>query len=327
MAKSEHLDILNQGVDVWNQWRRENKHIRPDLTDANLRGRQLSEADFHGAFLDRADFAEAILVRTYFRAASLQGASFCSATLAENVFDDTDLEDTDFSRALIGWEMFGRVDLSKVKGLETIVHGGPSTIGIEAIRRSGGNIPGEFLRGCGVPDNFIEYMGSLVGKAWEYYSCFISYSSKDQDFAERLHADLQAKGVRCWFAAEDMKIGDRIRRSIDEAIRIHDKLLIILSEHSIDSDWVETEVETALEKETQKKSTALFPVRLDDTVMKTSQPWAGKIRRGAPHRRLPPVERPRQLPNRIRSPHARPESGMRGKPWPIQNTSTSSSKA
>ena len=37
------------------------------------------------------------------------------------------------------------------------------------------------------------------------------YSSQDQAFAERLHADLQSKGVHCWFAPEDMKIGDKIR--------------------------------------------------------------------------------------------------------------------
>ena len=53
-------------------------------------------------------------------------------------------------------------------------------------------------------------MVSLVGKPIEFYSCFISYSSKDQTFAERLHNDLPDKGVRCWFAPEDMTIGERI---------------------------------------------------------------------------------------------------------------------
>ena len=101
-------------------------------------------------------------------------------------------------------------------------------------------------------------MGSLVGRAIEYYSCFISYSSKDQAFAERLHADLQAKGVRCWFAPHDLKIGDRFRQRIDEAIRVHDKLLLILSEHSIESDWVATEVEAAFEKERRRGQTVSF---------------------------------------------------------------------
>jgi len=47
-------------------------------------------------------------------------------------------------------------------------------------------------------------MRSLVGKAIEFYSCFISDSSQDDDFAQPLHADLQRKDVRCWFAPEDL---------------------------------------------------------------------------------------------------------------------------
>ncbi|HEU5375784.1 MAG TPA: TIR domain-containing protein [Ktedonobacteraceae bacterium] len=53
--------------------------------------------------------------------------------------------------------------------------------------------------------------------------------------ARRLHADLQAEGVRCWFAPEDMKIGNRIRQRIDEAIHLQDKLLLLLSVHSLAS--------------------------------------------------------------------------------------------
>ena len=124
----------------------------------------------------------------------------------------------------------------------------------------------------------IVYLRSLVGKPIDYYSCFISYSSKDQDFAERLHADLQSKGVRCWFAPEDMKIGDKIRARIDETIRIHDKLLIVLSEHSIESDWVEFEVETALAKERKEQRTILFPIRLDNYVMESTTTWAAHIK-------------------------------------------------
>ena len=51
----------------------------------------------------------------------------------------------------------------------------------------------------------------------------------------------------CWLDQENLKIGDKFREKIDEAIRIYDKLLIILSENSIGSDWVEDEVEAAFE--------------------------------------------------------------------------------
>ncbi len=111
------------------------------------------------------------------------------------------------------------------------------------------------------------------------YSCFISYSSKDHRFAERLYGELQSKAIRCWFAPEDLKIGDKFRDRIDESIRIHDKLLLVLSEHSLASSWVETEVEAAFEKERQQNKSVLFPVRLDDAVMSAKQAWAADIRR------------------------------------------------
>lgn len=171
------------------------------------------------------------------------------------------------------------VDLSETKGLETVQHAGPSPVGIDTIYRSKGRIPLEFLRGTGVPENLIAFMGSLLGTAFEYYSCFISYSNKDEEFAERLHADLQSKGVRCWFALEDLKIGDKLRRSFDEAIRLHDKLIVILTESSVKSEWVEKEVETAFDKERKQERIVLFPIRLDDAVMETNQAWAADIRR------------------------------------------------
>jgi len=119
--------------------------------------------------------------------------------------------------------------------LETIVHKGPSSIDIHTIYESRGKIPEVFLRGCGVPDEFITFIASLVGSPIRYHTCFISYSSQDQEFAERLHADLQAKGVRCWFATEDLKIGDKFQEKIEESIPLHDKLLLVLSENSVRS--------------------------------------------------------------------------------------------
>ena len=93
-------------------------------------------------------------------------------------------------------------------------------IGIHTIYRSQGIIPERFLRGAGIPDEFVAYMKSLVGTTIEFYSCFISYSSKDDAFARRLYADLQSHNVRCWFAPEDLKWGDRIRTGSEAFFRI-----------------------------------------------------------------------------------------------------------
>jgi hypothetical protein len=176
---------------------------------------------------------------------------------------------------------FANVDLSEVDGLEAIRHYGPSTIGIDTLFQSMGKIPEAFLRGCGVPDALIEYLPSLIGsmEPIQFYSCFISYSSKDRDFAERLHADLQAKRVRCWFDQEDLKIGEKFRQRIDTAIRVHDKLMLVLSEQSLASDWVETEVEAALDREGREKRIVLFPIRLDDAVLESPVAWASHVKR------------------------------------------------
>ena len=130
----------------------------------------------------------------------------------------------------------------------------------------------------GVPNNFIEYLPSLLNQAIQHYSCFISYSAKDQEFAEHLHSDLQNTGVRCWFAPHDLPIGSKTWDAIDEAIKLRDKLLLILSKNSIESDWVEDEVQKAFAEERHRKELVLFPVRIDDAVMETPEPWARKLR-------------------------------------------------
>jgi uncharacterized protein YjbI with pentapeptide repeats len=323
MANPEHLEILKQGVEVWNQWRSDYPLIIPDLRRAGFYGARLNKVNFSGAWLNEADLGMANLnganlngahlievdlawsdlssaVLTY---ADLYGADLSWAKLNKAVLNDAilswaKLSDTilreadlsgahlkgvvlsyaDLNQAEIGWTVFGDNDLSTVKGLETVKHSGPSTIGIDTIYKSGGNVPEVFLRGCGVPDDFITYMRSLVAHPIQFYSCFISYSSKNQLFADRLYADLQNKGVRCWLASEDLKIGDKIRIGIDESIRFHDKLLLVLSKHSVASDWVEQEVETALARERKEKRTVLFPIRLDDTVMKIDTGWPALVK-------------------------------------------------
>jgi TIR domain len=118
-----------------------------------------------------------------------------------------------------------------------------------------------------------------VSGLFEYLSCFISYSSRDSEFAKRLHADLVRQGVKCWFAPENLRIGDRFRQQIDDSIRAHDKLLLVLSAESIRSAWVEAEVEAAFERERNEKRVVLFPIKLDDEVMNTQLSWAANIRR------------------------------------------------
>jgi uncharacterized protein YjbI with pentapeptide repeats len=291
MANQEQLDILKQGGEVWNEWREKNLDVDIDLigadlsyarfSDAVLCGAELMDAILHNADLSGADLSGAQLRGANLSYSNLDEVTFYCAKLGVVDFSGANLSGADFSYAILMSTVFGNVDLSTVKGLETVEHEGPSTIGIDTIIKSQGKIPEIFLRGAGVPDSIIEAIPSLIGSLSpiDYYSCFISYSSKDESFAKRLYNDLQSKNVRCWFAPEDMKIGDRIRPRIDESIRMYDRLLLVLSEHSVASTWVEFEVEAAMDKEQEEKPPVLFPVRLDNTVMESTTAWAAHIKR------------------------------------------------
>ena len=299
VADQHQLKVLQKGPGVWNTWRKQHPTTQPDLSgadlsdadlsDANLVNADLSDADLSRADLSRAglinaDLSRADLSGTYLNDANLSDANLILANLSEAdlsgaKLSGTDLSEANLSRASVGWTHFIDIDLRTVKGLDTVEHNGPSSIGIDTIYSSQGHIPEAFLRKAGVPEDFITYMRSLVAHPIEYYTCFISYSSRDQDFADRLYTDLQSKGVRCWFAPEDMKTGDKIRQRIDESIRLYDKLLLVLSEHSIASSWVEFEVEAALAKEDEKHTLVLFPVRLDDAVMHCTTSWAVHLKR------------------------------------------------
>ncbi len=275
--------MLKQGVDAWNAWRLKNEIRNPNLTQADLTGADLTEAYLSGACLAFANLSKAKLTHARLVSADLTGANLTHARLVDADLTRADLtkvdlagadltradlaganlaganltDATNLKYAILGNTVFWDVALTEVKSLDHCQHVGPSIIDFWTLRNSG-PLPIAFLRGVGLPDNLLEYLPSLLNEAIQYYSCFISYSSKDQDFAERLHAELQNKGVRCWFAPHDMRIGDKIIDAIDEAIRLRDKVLLILSESAIASDWVEGEVTRALDEERKRNNVVLF---------------------------------------------------------------------
>lgn len=256
--------------------------INADFSGANLSSANLGGANLKGAILMSANLSRANLSSAILSYADLRDANFKDSVLNNADLSLSDLKDANFEGAELWYTMFVNVDLSSVKGLDDVKHFGPAAeISISTIYQSQGKISVSFLRKAGVPETFITNMHALVKSMGDidFYSCFISYSSKNDALARRLYADLQVSGVRCWFAPEDMKIGDKIRPRIDEAIHQQDKLLLVLSEHALASAWVEDEVEAALEKERRQQREVLFPVRLDESVMQTTQAWAAKLRR------------------------------------------------
>ena len=248
-----------------------------NLNRASLRGANLGFAQLWSVDLSDANLSDAMLNQTLLTGANLSNANLSGALLFQANLTSAHLRGAILTNTSLMYTVFANVDLTGVIGLETCRHKGPSVVDHQTLQKSG-RLPLPFLRGVGLPDNFIDYLPSLFNQAIWFFSCFISYSAKDEEFAKRIHADLQNEGVRCWFAPHHMPIGGKILDEIDAAIRLRDKVLLILSEHSIKSDWVEDEVTKSFTEERRRGHNVLFPVRLDDAVMDTDEAWAVKLR-------------------------------------------------
>ena len=213
MDDQELVALLRQGAIAWIRSFEKLNRAAIDLTGANLNranligadliGANLSGAQLSGAYLYGAELSAAQLSRAYLNVANLTWAHLTGAN-----FHEVQLFET----------VLGNVELSAVAGLETCRQLGPSIIDYRTLQRSG-RLPPAFLRGVGLPESFIEYLPSLLIQPIQMYSRFISYSSKDQDFAERLHADLQKKasgaGLRRVTCRSAPRHGMRLMRPID----------------------------------------------------------------------------------------------------------------
>lgn len=344
MAHKQHLQILKQGREKWNSWRKYNTEIEPDLSRANLRrqvltsfnfnssnfsgsdlteahlhksvfvGANLTEANLHQANLHSTDLSNACfvrarlthanlinttteaadfqnaqmngsalkcanLMRTNLSGANLSGADLGEANLSHCVLanakldnarldnanlNSADLTNSDFFNAYIGATLFCNNDLSLARNLHAVRPLGPSTIGLDTIYRSLGNIPKSFLIACDVPEGLITFVPSLIesDRPIQFHSCFISYSEKDELFAKQLYSHLRDANLKVWFAPENMKAGQRLYDQIDQAIQVHDKVLLVLSDDSMKSEWVKTEIRRARRDEIASNRQKLFPLRL-----------------------------------------------------------------
>ena len=93
MPNDEHVSLLGRGAAAWNAWRAEHGET-PDLSQAGLRGLDLSGFD-----LSQADLRQADLRGTNLSQANLSGAHLDGANFFKAVLDGADLTGTFLTEA------------------------------------------------------------------------------------------------------------------------------------------------------------------------------------------------------------------------------------
>ena len=290
----EHVKVVLQGAEAIRVWRKANPDVQFNLLGADLSHRRgilyadLSNANLGNANLSNTDFSNSDLSNANLRGADLNEACLSEANLINTNLSGTDLSTGYFSGATFFGTLISDIDLSNTRDLKYVKHRGPSPISTSTLRYSKGRIPDVFLRGCGLQpweilhaklydplltreqkaeihnEVFQKMVGPPIG------GVFISYSHENMEFVEKLHKQLDEKEYSVWRDVHGLVAGP-MERQVFDAIRAHDVVLLVLSEASVNSDWVELELEKAVAKEKEQGRPVLCPVALDDS-------WKAKLK-------------------------------------------------
>jgi hypothetical protein len=239
---------------------------RANLYKAMLGESDATEADFGRANLNSSDFTKAKLIRASFLEADFNKAQLSDANVLGADFSLARFAGTHASRLACGWTRWSNCDLSQVIGLDTSVHHGPSSVGLDTWLKSRGQVPAEFLRGCGLPDDFVAAMQAAPREA---VACFLRFSHEDLSFAERLAEGLRSVGLVCWL--DEMPAAGRSELPLEAQFDSQqpNKVIFLASRNSLTSPWVEGEVVRLLKREEQWKRDVgqdvklLLPLTLD----------------------------------------------------------------
>ncbi|HLX08423.1 MAG TPA: toll/interleukin-1 receptor domain-containing protein [Thermoanaerobaculia bacterium] len=299
MPRDEAIRVLQSGrVHEWNH-RRDPSDWLPDLASVDLSGRFLAHANLAGAGFNAANFSRAQLSYADLREADLKGANLCEAQLFGANLAGADLTDADLRRAALdfanlsgatigGTDFSGSrmqatiltdLDLSGATGLETVWFFGPCSIDRRTFVASKGNIAPSFLLSCGLDHWELPlvklYDAALTKQQADRHLLaahrlliqlnglvFISYAHQDSAFVDKLYEVLQASSHAVWLDRKNSTAGD-IGAQVREHISRAGAVVVVLSQHSFESQWVELEVSFALDLERRTKQQLLCPISVD----------------------------------------------------------------
>ena len=283
---------LEKIISEHEKWRKTKykKGKRAVLSNFDLSHKNIIARDLSGAILTNSLLNKTNLRRTTLDGANLTNASFCGANLYRVNFNRAQVNNTDLTGAKSKCTIYTCIDLCGFKCIDKIEHQAPSSVGVDTLEITRSSFQKRyrrsshkqteiceqirmFLKQCGIEEDLLKVFWDTSQEHFaKYHTVFISYSSRDRAFADKLYYSLQESSVRCWYAPVDLRVGNIIDSEIFDAIRSCDKLIIICSKNSLKSPWVEREIKTALRKEELMKRDSdeqlniLIPVLLDKTV-------------------------------------------------------------
>jgi len=230
MADQEHLKILNQGEEAWNNWREREFYATPQLRDIDFSGidigqMDLSRADLSGANFNGRDLSNRDLTETDLTGAKLNDANLSKSRLVGSNLYLADLVCADLRFADLQAADFRYANLSKAKLQETYL-GGTNFTGANLFEAA---FDRALFNSTIFGDNDLRIVTGLE-------SINHNYSSKDEEFGKRLAARMREANVRVWFAAEDVMGGEKTLEQVAYAIETHDRLLLVLSLDSLHSE-------------------------------------------------------------------------------------------
>jgi len=231
--------------------------IEVDLTGAVLAETDLAHATLCGSVFVDADLSSSNLSFADLRGADLRGANLDHAELQGANLDGARLDGASLFYTVIGSTRLGGIDLSRAD-LAWVRHVGPSVIDVDALRLTARGLceaaaaptaVAEFLLRCGAPQSVVDLLGRWVTDNEAFPTCYIAHSREDTPFALRLYEALQDRGVRCWPIVRELLAAEEQHLRLDHGPGRWERVLLCCSDTSLNSWWLEGDIELALHKD------------------------------------------------------------------------------
>ena len=102
---------------------------------------------------------------------------------------------------------------------------------------------------------------------------FLSYAHNDIALAKKIESALEDEGLQVWNAETEILPGDNFAEKISEALKASDAMVVLLTPESLNSKWIQWEIEYALSNKSYKRRVIPVLVGSEESVSLESIPW------------------------------------------------------